>query len=90
MSSEALLENFFLSHSSDSYVVEFSPNALEMVFDEGEVVSTFCATIMDAHGVEVVGNVTKVLICLFNLCRNRFDLLLKTLDLLSCLFNIAL
>lgn len=51
MSSKALLENFFLSHSSDSNVVKFSPNALEMVFYEGEVVSTFCAAIMNTYGM---------------------------------------
>ena len=90
MSTKALLKHFFLTNCSDPDVVEFSPNALEVVFDEREVVATFCASVMDAHGVKVIWNIAESLVGLLDFSCNRFYLLLETLDLISCIFDVAL
>jgi hypothetical protein len=47
----ALLEHFFFAYDSNPNVVVFAPNALEMVFNEREVMAAFRASIVDAYSV---------------------------------------
>ena len=86
MATLALLHDLFFINCCHPNIVEFPPDTLVVVFDKRKVMTAFSTAIMDANGMQVVGNIWQSLVNMEDLVGDHLNLVLKACNLLSCCF----